>query len=193
MTECELLRPLLARSAEGELTPAEALRVGRHADDCTACRIRLARERRVAEMVTALGDPIEVDAGFLARVMDELPRIAPRRHRDRRGIKLAGIALFLASAGAAAASWTSPVRGASIAELMPSMAASGGARTMVTLEGITRAAVAAAVTTLDGGTIQWNLPQATATLAAITIPALAVVAALTPVVMWAAARIARTS
>ena len=190
MTVCERFRPLLSRSAEGDLAPEEAIRIGRHVHDCTSCRIRLARERRLAEMVTGLGDPIEVDESFLARIMDELPRGAPRR-RGRRGLKLAGIALLLASAGATAATWTSSAGGGSIVDLLPSLPSGGGVQLAAGFEGLARALAAAVVPTLDGGSIQWSAPPLTATIAAITIPTLAATAAMASAVVWTAARIAR--
>ena len=191
MSVCEQLRPLLSRSAESELAPEEALRVGRHVHDCTACRIRLARERRLAEMVSGLEDPIDVDDGFLARVMDELPRVAPPSRRPRRGLKLAGIALLLASAGTLATAWSSFGGGGPIAELVPRLPSDGGARLAVGFEGVARALAAATVTTLDGGSIHWSFPQIGATLAAIAVPLVAVTAALASAVLWTASRIGR--
>lgn len=191
MTVCERFRPLLSRSAEGDLAPEEAIHIGRHVDDCTSCRIRLARERRLAEMVTGLGDPIEVDESFLARIMDELPRGAPPRRRGRRGLKLAGIALLLASAGATAATWTSSAGGGSIVDLLPSLPSGGGVQLAAGFERLARALAAAVVPTLDGGSIRWSAPSLTATIAAITIPTLAATAAIASAVVWTAARIAR--
>jgi anti-sigma factor RsiW len=90
MKRCKDLQVRLTRVAEGEATPDDALAVGRHVEDCTACRIRLARERRLAEMVSDLGDPIDVDEQFLHDVMDQLPAHAPRRRsRTRGGLRLA--------------------------------------------------------------------------------------------------------
>lgn len=89
MKRCDDLRNRLSRVAEGEASPEDALAVGRHVHDCTACRIRLARERRLAEMVSDLGDPIEVDERFLAEVMDQLPSAPPRRRPVRGGLRLA--------------------------------------------------------------------------------------------------------
>jgi anti-sigma factor RsiW len=90
MTRCEDLQVRIARVAEGEASPDDALAVGRHVEDCTACRIRLARERRLAEMMSDLGDPIDVDERFLHDVMDQLPAHAPRRRpRPRGGLRLA--------------------------------------------------------------------------------------------------------
>lgn len=192
MTVCERLRPLLSRKAESELAPEEALRVGRHVHDCTACRIRLARERRLAEMVTGLEDPIDVDDSFVARVMDELPRVTAPSRRHRRGLKLAGIALLLASAGTLASAWSSFGGGGPIAELVPRLPSDGGVRLAVAFEGIARALAAAAVTTLDGGSIRWAVPQVGATLAAITVPALAATAAISSAIVWTAARIGRS-
>lgn len=103
---CRRLRPLLFKIVEGESTPDEALAVGRHVHDCTVCRIVLARSRRLAKMVDAMGDPIEVDESFLTSVMATLPEHpasvdpAPAR-RGRLGLKLAGVAIALGFGGAA--------------------------------------------------------------------------------------------
>ena len=53
MTACDSIRPMLARRAEGELSPEEAILVGRHLSRCTACRIHCAREYRLAEMLSS--------------------------------------------------------------------------------------------------------------------------------------------
>ena len=91
---CEAIRPLLPRIADGEGTPDEAMCTARHLSDCTACRILLARERRLAEMLEEdLEDVLSVGDDFLRSVMDNLPQEPPprpRRRRDeRRSLKLA--------------------------------------------------------------------------------------------------------
>ena len=73
MSDCRRLQPVLFKVVEGDARPEEALEVGRHASRCTACRIRLARQRRIARMVGEMGEPIEVDESFLQRVMTSLP------------------------------------------------------------------------------------------------------------------------
>jgi hypothetical protein len=105
---CERLRPLIYRVAEGEAGPDEALVVGRHLPDCTVCRIRLAREVRLARLVAEMGEPIEVDENFLQKVMSSLPEGPPPkvatvdRRGKRRGLKLAGFLLAVGLAGAVA-------------------------------------------------------------------------------------------
>jgi hypothetical protein len=96
---CRGFEPLIHAAVEGELLPADALRVARHLDACTACRIVMARESRLAAMLDDLGDPLDVDEGFFAEVMAFLPEHAARptgaggaRARFRRGLRLAGFA-----------------------------------------------------------------------------------------------------
>jgi anti-sigma factor RsiW len=111
---CRAFEPLIHASVEGEILPAEALRVAHHLDRCTACRIVMARESRLAAMLDDLGDPIEVDESFFEEVMASLPERAPRpagaprsRARFRRGLKLAGI-MALATLGAGLAARVLP-------------------------------------------------------------------------------------
>ena len=54
MSGCARIRPLIVRSVDGDLDPGEALRLAGHLTNCTVCRIVLARESRLAEM---LDDP----------------------------------------------------------------------------------------------------------------------------------------
>jgi len=98
---CNSLAPLLYRVAEGEAAPDEAMRSARHLSDCTACRILLARERRLAAMLEeGLDDPLQVGEEFVQAVMATLPQgppPAPTRKsesaRRKRGmLKLAGLA-----------------------------------------------------------------------------------------------------
>lgn len=97
MPSCEKIRPLLPHVAEGELSPREAMRVAHHMADCTACKILLAREHRLAEMLEQELEDLPVGDEFAAAVMANLPQEPPpRRRRSRRGLKLAGLAGFLA-------------------------------------------------------------------------------------------------
>jgi len=89
---CDTIRPLLPRVADGEAGPAEAIQVGRHLPDCTACRILLARERRLASMLEEeLEDSLPVGEDFLQGVMATLPLEPPPpvRNKPRRKLKLA--------------------------------------------------------------------------------------------------------
>lgn len=140
---CRRLRPLLFQTVEGEASPEDALVVGRHVHDCTVCRILLARSRRLAEMVDAMGDPIEVDESFLEGVMDTLPERsvvaepAPAGDR-RRGLKLAGIAILAGLAGSA--TFVSPVGPtiANVARLLDGPRLDLGARVFTGVETLAR-------------------------------------------------------
>jgi anti-sigma factor RsiW len=107
---CRRIGPLLVRSVDADLGPEEALRLARHLDRCTACRILLARERRLAEALDGLEDALDVDPSFFEAVMASLPdrparAASPDRAstRFRRGLKLAGMASITAlGAGVAA-------------------------------------------------------------------------------------------
>ena len=110
MSRCRSFRGLVHASVEGELAPAEALRLAHHVEACTACRILLARESRLAAMLDGLPDAVEVDESFFRGVMASLPERAPvpaalatRRQRMRRGLKLAGFTGLAALAGAVGA------------------------------------------------------------------------------------------
>ncbi len=96
MSPCREFRPLVSRVAEGEATPDEALAVARHLPDCTACRIRLSRDARLANVLESLGDCLPVGETFLRNVMRALPTAPPPfaagAARRRRGLKLAGLA-----------------------------------------------------------------------------------------------------
>jgi anti-sigma factor RsiW len=95
MSCCETIRPLLSRHAEGELAPDEAIEVARHVPDCTACRILLARERRLAEMLATDLEDLPVGEDFVVAVMETLPKgPPPSRRRRRRGLELASLAGF---------------------------------------------------------------------------------------------------
>jgi predicted anti-sigma-YlaC factor YlaD len=100
--DCKDVHPGLSRVAEGEATPGEAMRTARHLSDCTACRILLARERRLARMLEdGLDDPLQVGEEFVQSVMANLPREPPARIRaaakTRRDRKLLRAARIVAS------------------------------------------------------------------------------------------------
>ncbi len=96
MSDCRRFHPVLSRLAEGEAGPGETLHVAGHLRACTACRILLARERRLAgALERQLVDEIDPGREFLRAVMERLPDGPPPR-RDRRGLKIAmGIAVAL--------------------------------------------------------------------------------------------------
>ena len=78
MRICQRLRPVLSRVAEGEASPDEAMLTARHLSDCTACRIHLARERRLAAMLEEdLEDVLHVGEEFVQAVMANLPKGPP--------------------------------------------------------------------------------------------------------------------
>ena len=92
MDYCKPVRPLLFRVQEGEATPDEAMLVARHLTDCTACRILLARERRLAELLSDDLADLPVGEEFVEKVMAHLPLGPPPRRRKsttRRGLKMA--------------------------------------------------------------------------------------------------------
>jgi len=106
MSDCEPIRPLLARYGEGEVSPDEAMRVARHLADCTVCRIILARERRLAQMLAEGLQDVPVGEEFVRSVMATLPQ-GPPPGRRRRGLKLASllvIGLLALSVGSGASS-----------------------------------------------------------------------------------------
>jgi predicted anti-sigma-YlaC factor YlaD len=104
MSTCERFRRSLYRVTEGEASPLESLRVARHAPDCTACRILLAREERLHDMLDQLDDPVSLDEGFLSEVMAAIAdRPKPVRRAARRwpvAVKLALLAGVVLAAGA---------------------------------------------------------------------------------------------
>ena len=110
MNSCDRIRPWITRSVDGELTPDEALRLARHLTTCTACRIVIARESRLAAMLEDVDDACNVDESFFEGVMASLPefpgrsvRTASRKARWRHGLRLATWGSVLAvGAGVAA-------------------------------------------------------------------------------------------
>lgn len=110
MTGCRHLRPFIVRSVDGDLEPGEAFRLARHLTTCTACRIVLARESRLAEMLDRAADPVSVDESFFETVMASLPdRPVPptlelsREKRRKRGLRLAAWGAMAALGGGLAA------------------------------------------------------------------------------------------
>ncbi|HEX4825019.1 MAG TPA: zf-HC2 domain-containing protein [Candidatus Polarisedimenticolaceae bacterium] len=107
MSRCRSHRSLIVASLEGEIAPADALRLARHLHACTACRIVMARESRLAGALDDLGDPVEVDERVFQAVMAALPDRAPwpspLARNVRRGLKIAGSASVVVGAAALAA------------------------------------------------------------------------------------------
>jgi len=110
MTGCRRIRPWMVRSVDGDLEPGEALRLARHLATCTACRIVLARELRLAEMLDGAADAFNVDESFFGAVMASLPDrpVRPaveisRETRRRRGLRLAAWGAVAALGGGLAA------------------------------------------------------------------------------------------
>lgn len=93
MNTCEEIQPVLFRIAEGEASPDEAIEAARHLSGCTVCRIRMARERRLGELIENDLAELPVDAGFVDQVMARIPREAPKVQnaaaKRKRGLKLA--------------------------------------------------------------------------------------------------------
>ena len=110
MSHCRRIQPCLLRSVDGDLDPGEALRLARHLATCTACRIVIARESRLTEMLDGVDDACSVDESFFRAVMDALPERPLRpgaevsqRARWRRGLRLAALGSVVAlGAGLAA-------------------------------------------------------------------------------------------
>jgi len=104
MARCSAIRRLLQRLTEAEVSPADTLHLARHIPSCTACRIVVAREKRLAKMLESIEDPLPVDADFARRVMDALPAEAPATsavRARRRGLAIAGLgALAVLGSGA---------------------------------------------------------------------------------------------
>jgi len=89
---CHEVRPLLHGVAYHEAGPRDAILAARHVSDCTACRILLARERRLATMLDdGFEDHVSVGDEFLQTVMAQLPHGPPpaRGWTLRRKLKLA--------------------------------------------------------------------------------------------------------
>lgn len=105
MSTCAAVRTLFVRAVEGELDPSDALTLAAHLDGCTACRIVLARERRLAAALDGLGDHVQVDDSFVDAVMASLPErpALSRRERWRRGLRLAGLSSLAVAGGGIAA------------------------------------------------------------------------------------------
>jgi len=103
---CEEVRAQIYRFAEGEAAPAETLAIARHLPDCTACKILLARERRLAQFLEHELQDLPVGEEFVQGVMAQLPEEPPAPPRKRKrwsGLKLAGLAGLIFAPGLLAA------------------------------------------------------------------------------------------
>jgi len=96
MNRCRRMQPWIVRSVDGDLHPNEALGLAKHLATCTACRIVLARESRLSEILDGADDGFGVDENFFGAVMASLPDrpVRPgvevaRKTRWRRGLRLA--------------------------------------------------------------------------------------------------------
>jgi hypothetical protein len=112
MRDCARIRPLLYNASDGELNPKETLLVARHLADCTACKIVMARERRLARMLEEDLQDIPVGDDFFCSVMASLPKEPPPSHmkKKRHGLRLAGFGSLI-GAGALIASRLFPLQG----------------------------------------------------------------------------------
>jgi anti-sigma factor RsiW len=114
MSRCRRVQSWIVRSVDGDLRPDEALGLAKHLATCTACRIVLARESRLAEILDGADDGLSVDENFFGAVMASLPdrpvrstvELA-RKTRWRRGLRLAS----WASVGALGAGLAARARG----------------------------------------------------------------------------------
>jgi len=114
MKDCAPIRPLLYDVAEGEATPRETMIVARHLTECTACRILLARERRLAQMLEKELQDAQVEEGFVHCVMDRLPDCPPPpkpARKARRGLRLAAIGGMIGGCVLLASTGTTPPGG----------------------------------------------------------------------------------
>jgi hypothetical protein len=112
MRDCAAIRPLLYNASDGELNPKETMEVARHLADCTACKIVVARERRLARMLEEDLQDIPVGDDFFRSVMASLPSEPPpvSKKKKRHGLRLAGLGGLIA-AGALLASRIAPLQG----------------------------------------------------------------------------------
>lgn len=96
MSACDQIRSLLDGVIDGESKPRDSFLAARHLSSCTACRILLARKRRLTQMLEEELHDIPVGEDFLHSVMDALPSTLPvrRARRRRHGLKLAVLAMF---------------------------------------------------------------------------------------------------
>ncbi len=193
MKTCERLRPLLSRFAEGEADPEEALGVADHLGGCTACKIVLARERRLHEALDGLGDAVSVDDEFSRLVMAALPAAPPLKASlaRRRGLRLAGLLAVGSVGGALAVRLLGFAPGAEPWRLVSRLDLEGGSRVLDGLERLT--CVAAALLGRIAAGVPVPLHPSGSDVRLVVAPLVATLALLTvgtllAVTTWAVAR-----
>ena len=152
MSSCDAIRPFLSHVAEGEVGPGEAMNVARHLADCTACKILLARERRLARMLEQDLQDLPVGEEFVQSVMATLPQGPPpgrSKGQRRRGLRLASFAGFL-GAGVLFASQLLPSRLPAGARLgLPTLDLEAASQSLEGLAGLVRLAAVALESVAD--------------------------------------------
>ena len=161
MADCTQIRPLFYQYLEREAGPAEAMDVASHLSGCTACKILMARKRRLARMLEeGLEDSIPVGDDFVRSVMATLPDGPPPQLPSpgrKRGLKLAVWAGAILVLGQTLATrW--PVLGSARPSLaLPSIDVPAGEGTLNGLLDLVRWAAMAFETLAAGSSIQPSL------------------------------------
>jgi anti-sigma factor RsiW len=191
---CEMLRPLLSRFAEGEADPEEAMGVAAHLGRCTACKIVLARERRLHEALDGLGDAVSEDEEFSRLVMEALPPAPPANalRTRRRGLRLAGLIVVGSVGGALALRLAGFSSGAGPARLVSELDLESGSRLLGGVERLTGFAAAVLGKIVSGVPVLLR-PVGGSGLGAVVAPLLAALAllacgSLLAVTTWVVAR-----
>lgn len=182
---CEAIRGDMARHVDGECDPRTSYEIARHLPECTACRIVLARERRLREALDVLPIDAAEDTRIVDRVMDALgespaPRSQAVERRVRRGLRLAGLLGTVAWLGlpASRSIRTAGLEGAGFRVAPPSPEAAGD------LLGTLAHAIPMISTALEG----WaNLPLAYPALQGIPLGAIAAASFVSAAVLAATA------
>lgn len=196
MSRCDAIRRLLSHVAEGEVAPGEAMSVARHIADCTACKIVLARERRLARMLEQDLQDLPVGEEFVQAVMATLPQGPPpgkRKGRKRRGLKLAALAGFLGTGALFVSQLLPSGLSASARPGLPTMDLEAASQSLEGLSGLARLAIVAleAVASLPVDALRLNwAPEMLAVAASATALTIGVGSAL---VFLAAGTLVRTT
>ena len=176
MAGCEDVRAQLYRFAEGEAEPGESLAVARHLPDCTACKILLARERRLAQFLEHDLQDLPVGDEFVEGVMAQLPEEppAPPRKRSRwSGLKLAGLAGLVFAPGFLAAPRLELAALDRLSPLIPRLDLESAQATLAGLLSLIRLALLAASS--QGGLIPQWLRWSPGSLSWVGVTALALI------------------